>query len=59
MIVQKTIEKESEELQIEAGKGFSKVFKTRNIENGEWVQKIHEVASKMMKTWSAEILKAW
>jgi hypothetical protein len=39
--------------------GFTQVFKKRSIEKGEWVQKIHDVASKMMKTWSADILKAW
>ena len=35
------------------------MFKEKCLQSGEWVPKIHEIASKMMKTWSKEILKAW
>ncbi|TNV85663.1 hypothetical protein FGO68_gene13354 [Halteria grandinella] len=67
-VLLKSVEKECEEFQIEAGECFAQMLKTHSkmdpqvssyLHKPSLLAQVHEMSCKMLKTWSQNILKAW
>jgi hypothetical protein len=53
------VEKSSEEIQIEAGLAFNELLKENIIEDQELIKKMHFTSSKVLNTWSQDVLVEW
>jgi len=53
------IDKSSEDLQVEAGRAFNSMVRDIIIEDEGLIRQIHMTASKVLSTWSQEVLFEW
>lgn len=53
------IDKSSEDLQVEAGLAFNNMLRDMIIEEDGLIKQIHFTASKVLSTWSQEVLLEW